>query len=414
MELEQNFAKQQTIVQKSILRNSQFLFLWIASTFTGLAFSVYLITESWYVVNQLNMASMLGIVMMMTTIPRVLLMAFGGVMADRFKRSHILFTVNMLRAGILLILVFLVWNSQLNIWWLMAFACSFGILDAFFWPSSNSLIPQIVDKEQITQANSIVQTTNQLSLMIGPALAAFIMKFASFSASFAIAAGLLLISSILVRLVRESAPQQTKQHSFIKDLKEGILYVKGVPFILTIMCTSIVVNFFLVGPLNIGLPILVKQTLKGDILDLSYLESSFAIGMTAGAILTGLIGFRKKRAVISLTLIGVLGIGCALLSQMTTIWYGIIVVSILGICLSISNIISPSLIQELVEPSMMGRVQSLMSTASMGFVPLSFAAVSVLLSSGISISLIMLISCTVLTLFVFGILWRVKIVWTVD
>ncbi|MGG2065882.1 MFS transporter [Bacillus sp. S14(2024)] len=413
--MEQNVALHKIVTQKSVMTNPKFLFLWAASTFTGLAFSIYLITESWYVVQQLDRASLLGIVMMMTTIPRVLLMAFGGVMADRFKRSLILFTLNMIRGGIILVLVLLLWNHQLNISWLIGFAFFFGILDAFFWPSSNSLIPNIVAKQQITRANSMIQTTNQISLMMGPALAALIMKFGSFTASFATAAGLLIISGILAKLVKEKPVEHSKkQRSFTQDLKEGITYVKGFPYLLTVMFTSIFVNFFLVGPMNIGLPLLVKNSLKGDVLDLSYLESSLAIGMTAGAILTGIIGFRKKRAVISLSLVSILGIGSALLSQMTTLWYGIIIISILGICLSISNIISPSLTQELVEPSMMGRVQSLMSTASMGFTPLSFAIVSVLLSFGISISFIMLVSCIVLTLFVWIVLWKVRIVWKVD
>jgi DHA3 family macrolide efflux protein-like MFS transporter len=400
----------------NLLQNQHFLFLWVASTFSGLALSIYLITESWFVVKGLKLESWLGIVMMMTTIPRVLLMSIGGVIADRFKRSHVLFYSNIIRGLFIFGMVLLLGHHFLNVWLLSVFAFSYGILDAFFWPSSNSFIPLIVEKQHITRANSFIQTTNQFSLMIGPAIAGFIIKFGSFQSSFGAAAGLLIISGILVRFMKENGYEERKsaKKSLSKDLKEGFIYIKGVPYLLTVMCTSVVVNLFLVGPTNIGLPIIVNKILNGNVMDLSYLETSLAIGMFLGALITGIVNFKRKRGVISLTLVGILGLTTALLSQMTSLYFGICVLALSGICLAISNIIGPSLSQELIEPKMMGRVQSLMSTASMGFTPLSYAVVSVLLSAGVSIQLVMLISCGAMSIFCFTCLWKMKVVWEVD
>lgn len=199
-----------------------------------------------------------------------------------------------------------------------------------------------------------------------------------------------------------------------RQLKEGIVYVKTVPYLLLTMATSIFVNLLLVGPLNIGLPLMVDQHLKGDVLSLSYLESSLALGMVAGAFLTGILNIKRKRPIISLSLIAVLSFLNIFLSQMTALWHGIILLSLAGVCLSISNIIAPSLVQEMTEKRMMGRVQSLMSTASMGFIPLSFALVSALLSSGLSIDMIILYSSIALTAFVLTVLWRSKTIRTID
>ncbi|MBM6617168.1 MFS transporter [Bacillus suaedaesalsae] len=417
MELSKVKTVQGVMPAESILRNKKFLFLWIATAFTGLSLSMYLISETWFVVNRLKQDSWLGIVMMITTIPRILLMAVGGVVADKLSRSQTMFLSNFTRGLLVAGLVVLLLTDVLNVWLLLVFAFFFGVLDAFFWPASNSFIPMIVQKSQITRANSIIQTTSQLTLMIGPALAGFIIKFYSFAGAFGTAAILLIVSSLIMKSMKEESIEKgdlLNSSNLKADLKEGIRYVKGMPFLLTVMSTSIIVNFLLVGPINIGLPLLVEHTLKGDILDLSYLESSLAIGMFAGAIITGVVNFKKKRAIMSLSLIAILGVLNGLLSQMTFLWYGIAIMVIAGICLAISNIISPSLTQELVEPAMMGRVQSLMATAAMGFTPLSFAFVSALLSFGVTIQVIMLISSLLMTLFVFFVLWRVKIVWTID
>lgn len=417
MELSKVNTVQEVMSEESILRNKKFLFLWVATIFTGLSLSMYLISETWFVVNRLKQDSWLGIVMMVTTIPRILLMAVGGVLADKISRSQTMFLSNLTRGLLVAGLVVLILMDVLNVWLLLLFAFLFGVLDAFFWPASNSFIPMIVKKSQITRANSIIQTTSQLTLMIGPAFAGFLIKFYSFAGAFGTAAVLLIVSSLIMKFMRE----EKKEHevsldagSLKEDLKEGIHYVKRMPYLLVVMGSSIIVNFLLVGPINIGLPLLVEHTLKGDILDLSYLESSLAVGMFAGAIITGVLNFKRKRAIMSLSLIAILGVMNGLLSQMTILWYGIAIMVIAGTCLAISNIISPSLTQELVEPKMMGRVQSLISTASMGFTPLSFAFVSVLLTFDISIQVIMLTSSVLMTLFVFIVLWKMKIVRTID
>ncbi len=74
----------------SLFKNRAFLFLWLSSTSSFLALSTYLFAEQWYVIRSLGQESALGIVMMVTLIPRVLLMTVGGVWADRFKRSKIM------------------------------------------------------------------------------------------------------------------------------------------------------------------------------------------------------------------------------------------------------------------------------------------------------------------------------------
>ncbi|WHY73600.1 MFS transporter [Fictibacillus enclensis] len=400
-----------------LLSNRQFLFLWIASIFTGLSFSIYLISETWFVLQALKAPSKLGIIMMLTTIPRVLLMSVGGVMADRIKRSHVIMITNSTRGLLVLGLALLILNSSMNLYLLGVFALLFGVLDAFFWPANQSMLPTLVKKEQIVRANSLVQTTNQLSLLTGPVIAGFMIKFGSFFGVFVCTSVLLFCSSILIGQIRypdhPSTDNKQKEPVF-RQLKEGIVYVKTVPYLLLTMATSIFVNLLLVGPLNIGLPLMVDQHLKGDVLSLSYLESSLALGMVAGAFLTGILNIKRKRPIISLSLIAVLSFLNIFLSQMTALWHGIILLSLAGVCLSISNIIAPSLVQEMTEKRMMGRVQSLMSTASMGFIPLSFALVSALLSSGLSIDMIILYSSIALTAFVLTVLWRSKTIRTID
>jgi DHA3 family macrolide efflux protein-like MFS transporter len=154
--------------------------------------------------------------------------------------------------------------------------------------------------------------------------------------------------------------------------------------------------------------------LNGDVLALSYLEYSFALGLTAGAVVVGILNINRKRGALAMGLIVLLGIATGSLSQIVFLWQGIGLMFAAGFFLSFSNILTSSLIQQMVRPEMMGRVQGVLSTASMGFIPISYALVSVLLSIGISISTLLLVSCTIMVVFVLSILAKVKIVWSTD
>ncbi len=140
----------------SLLKNSKFLYLWIASIFSSITLSLYIVAEEWYVVKALGMSESLGWVMVATTVPRILFMSIGGVIADRFSRSTILFLSDFSRALLVAGMVLLLLFDGLSFWILTIFALLFGTLDAFFWPARDALLPSIVEKEQLTRANSLL------------------------------------------------------------------------------------------------------------------------------------------------------------------------------------------------------------------------------------------------------------------
>lgn len=415
MELERQNVLPVAAVKKQVWTNARFLVLWLASAFTNLAFSVYLLTESWYVVQRLHHENWLGIVMMTTTIPRVVLMTFAGVLADRIRRSTILALANGIRVVLVAAMVVLAADNSLPIWGLLGFALAFGVLDAFHGPASSSMLPNIVDKEHLVRGNSILQTTNQLSLLLGPALAGVLMKFASFEVSFAVSALLLLVAAFVVRFLRDEASGAGKEGTpFLRQLKDGLVYIKGFPFLLTMMSVSLIINLLVVGPMNAGLPVLVNHAFSGNVLVLSYMESAIAFGMMAGALMVGILQPKRRRGFLALLFVALDGILVVLLSQITAVWQGVAIMFAMGLFIALCNVLIAALVQQMVKPEMMGRVQGVMGTASFGFIPVSFAIVSALLSSGIEISGVMLTAGILLIVFMLIILAAAKSVRAAD
>lgn len=401
--------------KQSLIANKKFLYLWIASVFSSITLSMYLVVEEWYVVRALDLGKSLGWVMIATTVPRILFMSIGGVIADRFSRSTILFLSDIIRAILVAGMVVLLLVDGLTFWTLTLFAFLFGTLDAFFWPARDALLPSIVDKEQLTRANSLLSTSAYISMVIGPVIAGLAITWWSFTGAFTLVAVLLLLAGLIVLFINDTRSKNgDKQVSAWQEFKEGIHYVRTSVFLVTLMAVSAVVNFFFSGALMIGIPLIVDEFLQGDALDLSFMESAFAGGMLIGGVTVGVLNLRKKRGFTALLLLTIPSVLMILLGQISLLWQGVLILGIMGIFMSVINIPIISLLQEQTDPSKIGRVMALLSMASMGLTPLSFGIIATLLSLGVPLVWILTVCGSVLLLFTLSVLWKVKVLREID
>ncbi|ASB87395.1 MFS transporter [Bacillus sonorensis] len=379
----------------------KFIYLWGASIFSSLSISMYLTIEQWYVVHYLNLKNSLGIILMATTIPRVLFMMIGGIAADQYSRSKIICFSLLTRCFILLLMALFYTNHVLTLSALFIFALLFGASYAFFWSARDSIVPGMIPKEQLVRANSVIQTTNQLSVMLGPVLGAALLSLFSYSTIFLIIAFALLISILLLRFVQEKKELTPKKSSLLRDLAEGIHYVKGSSFLLTVMGTFIIVNLFFIGPLMVSIPIIAEDRFEGNPFNLSMLQSSFAGGMLLGAIIMGWLNMKKQRGKLVIALILIEGLLLTAFSQATNLWLAAVSLLMIGCCVSSINIPLVSVIQEKTPSTIVGRVMSINTMVSMGLIPVSYGLVSALLNLQISVQFILLCAGSIIVWFSF-------------
>ncbi|WP_370543275.1 MFS transporter [Geomicrobium sp. JCM 19055] len=70
-----------------LMRNRTFVLMFIAGIFAVVGFSMFLTTVSWFAVTEMDSAMAVGLVLMAATIPRLVMMVFGGVVADKYKKN---------------------------------------------------------------------------------------------------------------------------------------------------------------------------------------------------------------------------------------------------------------------------------------------------------------------------------------
>ena len=215
--------------QTSIFKNKTFMLLLLAGIFAVTGFSMFLTTTSWYIIRTLDMPEMLGLVLIVVTVPRLVMMIYGGVLADNYKKSTIMFGTNVIQALLLALITIFIFTDVMTLGWFLVLAGLFGMLDAFFGPASTSLIPKIVERPQLQKANAYFQGVDQISFLFGPMLAGVIMEFSSVTMSFLVGFILVILSAVFVfpPLIKEGPVENTVKQTPLQNFSEGFNYVRS-------------------------------------------------------------------------------------------------------------------------------------------------------------------------------------------
>ncbi|MGX5623253.1 MFS transporter [Bacillus cereus] len=396
---------------KPLLKNTNFLFLWAATLFSSFALAFFTFSQTWYIAKTLNLEASLGVVFVALSVPRLIFMIVGGAVADKFPKKNIMFYSNIIRA--ILVATILTWFivGDVTLYTFALFALFFGLADAFFWSADGSILPELVEKSRLTQANSLTQMTNQASVILGPVLGGILIKFTNYETIFSITILLLIVAAILVQKIQFTMPEQKDtDKGMFTSIKEGILYVKESPFLSTFLICSAFLNLFLIGPMQVGFPLFVKNVLHGDSLHFSYLEASVGGGMAIGAVIVGLKNINRRRGLFCIIMMLLSGIFFLAINFSTVLWQALLSGMFYGITIAMAIVPLMAMIQSTVKEEMMGRVMSLLMLSSMGFIPLSYAFTSLALAMGIPIVTVMKSGAIAVIVFVLFVAIRVPVV----
>lgn len=383
----------------SVLKNRNFLYLLLAALFSSPGYYVYLIGIEWLMLTINDNRFYFGMLFLAASIPRLILLTTGGIVADRFNKRMILFLSDVTRAFLIIILIFFIWNGSVTAVHLLILAALFGISDAFSYPALNSLTPMLVEKEQLQQGNSLIQMTTQISPILGPALGGSLIAWLGFVGVFTVACTMLMISAIAVLIITIKEKSQTSGKTTPwEDFKEGFKYARKHDMIITIVFMAFVLNFFFAGPLAIGIPIIIKDIFNSSVIGLAIVETSLGIGALLGAITLSIITLKKPGITMVSGLI-VLGIAYLSTGLSTYLYITAVLVAIMGFMTQIVNIPLMTVLQQTTEKNMLGRMMGFLMTVSTGLVPVSYVVTSLLIAADISIQTIILTSGMAVTIF---------------
>jgi DHA3 family macrolide efflux protein-like MFS transporter len=304
------------------LLNRNFVLLWMGQAVSQLGSQVNAIAVLFWLKHATDSASLIGSMMMLSSIPHVILSGIGGAFADRHSRRKIIVCSDLLRSVLVLSMAGLLYlaphaTNTIIVWFMVVTFCM-SATAAFFVPAMSAAIPDLTPQSAIGKANSLRQTTAQLAIFIGQGLGGVLFRLLGApllalinGLSFLFAAVCESFIRIPQKIPERNGGRKERFDAFKKEIAEGLRYVWNGPGLRRLFFFSAIFNFFTM-PVIVLLPFYVEDFLKVPIDWYGYLIATFGVGVLTGALFTSFSKLRGKvrgRLMISFTIFNSLIVG---------------------------------------------------------------------------------------------------------
>ena len=261
----------------------------------ALAFAVLDITDS---------PTALGQVLAAHTIPMVLFLLFGGVVADRFPRAVVLQLSNLTSALTQGAIAFLVITGTAELWIVIALSAVHGLVSAISFPAMASMVPQLVPREQLQSANALLSLSRGGLTIIGPTVGALLVVTVGSGWALAVDAFTWLVAALLLTPVTmPPKPAPAERSSTLHELREGWTLFRSITWLWVIVLAFGFLNAIHTGAWFTLGPAVAKDTIGEQ--GWGFVLSAESIGLLAMTVL--LLRVRMRRPL----LYGMLG--CSLM-----------------------------------------------------------------------------------------------------
>jgi MFS family permease len=343
-----------------------------------------------------------GIILALYTLPYVLFGTFAGVVIDRFNKRILMVAADVVRA-VLMALVPLAAVWSLPSVYVLAFLVA--SVTVFFEPTKLAVLPEIVPRDRLLRANSLLVTGDNLSEIFGYSLAGLVVALVSVTHVFQIDAATFLVSACALILMRYEAPVRTVRdgvRSVRSEIREGMDYLRshrGLR-INTVIVLAVVAGVGAAWPLTFFLAV---EVMSGDsmLARLTFLSSgavqngipatsTIAFGLFEAAIgagsLLGSIGLallaRRIRKGFAMTVgLAVMGIALIVVAAADSVWTAILPFLVFGLANAAVLIAVDTYVQEVVPEELLGRVWGARFTLTQGTFALGVLSAGALASA---------------------------------
>ena len=360
--------------EKLFTRNFTLLILGQVSSLTGnytLKFAL-----SMYVLEQTGSASIFAGMLSAALLPTVLLSPFGGILADRANRKHIMVALDAL-SGLSVLAAGLLLPLGRELWVIGALLVLLSVLAAFESPTVQACVPQMVSPQNLVQGNAVVSQVSAVTSLVTPFLGSLFYTAFGIGPVFAAAVVCFWLTALLecmIHLEYQKPPRTAGIGAIVReDLAVSAHFLRREqPDILKLLLLAALAGMFVSGTAVVGFPYLVRTVLGLSATYYGAAESAMGAAAILGSLCAGLLGKKlrvRDMAAIFLSFgLSLFPIGFSFLLPVGRMArYGVLLfffcVCQLGVCIFSTYAIT--LIQQRTPEQLMGKVMSCVFTLSM-------------------------------------------------
>ncbi|HEY9643324.1 MAG TPA: MFS transporter, partial [Coleofasciculaceae cyanobacterium] len=314
-------------------------------------------------------------------IPRGLFMLVGGAISDRLPPNTIAAIATVVNTILVGGLTLLLLSNTFQLYAIVFISGLFGVSEAFLYPAILALLPRIVRTSRLGQANAWMQGSEQISNVIGPAIAGLAIGACGLTTAFGLDTVLFAMGAGCIYRVRPRSSRviSAKSHTLIASILEGLRYAWNHRAIRISLLLIAMINFALLGPIVVGVAEVVTVRFGGDATTFGYLQSAYGLGALLGVWIASQLEAIKQLRTPLLLLTGVLGCGLIALGLVSQTWMAAVIIFLMGIGGGLVGVLALTWLQQETAISMQGRMMSLVMFAAVALDPFSQAISGALL-----------------------------------
>lgn len=365
---------------RALLQDRRFRLLWTGAAASLLGDGVYLVALAWQAYSLSPDPGGLALLGVCATVPQLLALLWGGLLSDRYDRRRLLLAADAARFLAVGAVAVLVLGADARMWHLAVLSVVYGLGAGFAAPAFDALVPELVEPHLLEQANALEQFLRPAMLRLaGPALGGLAIGLQGTGAAFGLDALTFLVSAgCLLAMGRVTRPtvageEPTGQGSLLREAKAGYSFVRSRVWLWGTFAAATLAYLLFIGPTEVLLPYVVKNSLHGDARELGLILSAGGIGAIVAAVITSQTGLPRRQFTFmyltwALATLAVAGYGLA-----TSGWQLMLACFVINGLEAAGTIAWATTKQRLIPTELMGRVSSLDWFISIAGLPLSYA-----------------------------------------
>jgi len=343
---------------------------WIGSRAGGFALV-------WWLTRETGSAQVLATATLGIVVPTVLLGPIAGAYVDRWNRRLTILISDACIACVSLLLAYLFWSGQMQIWHVYLVIVARAIGGAFHGPAIAASTTMLVPEEHLTRIAGLNQSMTGAIQVLGPPLGALLISVLPLHGVMLIDVGTALFAVLpllFLSIPQPEAESRTAGEPLLQSLRIAFRFVWDQRGIFYIACLAGFMNF-VINPVFVLLPLLVTEHFGGEALQLGWLQSASGAGLIAGGFLLSVWGGFRRKVVTMYIGGGLQGLAIVLVGATPSNLFPLAIAAMgaNGILNALYNGAIAPVVQTAVPPDMQGRVFTFITSICQGVYPISLA-----------------------------------------
>lgn len=285
----------------SALRHRNFRLFWLGQLFSLVGSWMQAVAQAWLILELTGSAFLLGLVGTLQFAPILLFSLFTGVLADRFPKRSLLLVTQSVMMALALALGLLTLTGVVQYWHVLVLASLGGLAHALDMPARQSLIIELVGRQDLMNAIALNAMVFNGARVVGPAVAGILISMVGLAACFLLNAAsfvAVLTGLWLIRLNGEVVKKQGNGGSMLGEIKEGLQYIMKTPFVKYGLALMGVMSVFAMN-FHVLIPVFAREVLGQGPRGFGLLMSALGAGALIGSVsLAYFSRWEPKRALI--------------------------------------------------------------------------------------------------------------------